>query len=683
MHLPETEVPIRAGRRSAGLQTSIAALFGYVCVAIAFAWPLPLHLATRLPGPISQDTGVYVWNLWVFRHEIVAHHHQPFATLEILSLAAPVPLALHNYTAMADLLAFPFLPLLGTVRTFNILVIASGVVSAFAMFLFARRATGHTGAAWLAGLVFGFSAYMSARASEHFSLVQTAPLVLFAFLFDRLRLAPTVGVAAAAGGTVAIAYLCDPYYAVYCVLIAAFSVAYSAVTVREAPAPARSSRRLRWMLDTSIVIAAAVVAGIAASSGGQFTLLNVRVSMTQLYTPVLLLTLLVTLRIWIALRSRIGWMAPAALPPLRLLAVAAVVCAAVLAPVILPVAVASGGGGPWIGPKVFWRSSAPGLDLLTLVTPNPLHPWFGQYFDAWLARLPHTAIENVASIPLTVLGIIGLAASLHHRFAPRYWAAFTLFFGSMALGPFVHAAGRNLYVPTPWTFLRYVPVIGAARMPTRLTAVVMFGVALLLAFAIRELCARVRRPAIVTAVATAVLLFELLPSPRPTYSAAVPEIYRSVEADPRPVALLSLPFGLRDGLSSYGNATPTGQFYQTVHEKPLVGGYISRLPSSGIAHYTNRQVTAALLDLSEGRSLTPERRAAVVQRAHANLANLNIGYVVINESTASDELIRFAQDAFDLERIASEGERTLFRTRLAAAPTADAARRRNPGEFLP
>src|SRR5262245_15836612 len=132
------------------LRLHFVVLAAYAAVAIAFAWPLPLHLSTALPGPVSQDTGVYVWNLWVFRHEVVAHHQFPFATLEIMSLAHRVPLALHNYTAAADAIAFPLLPLLGTVRTFNILIIGSGVLSAYAMFIFARRLTGDASAAWLA-----------------------------------------------------------------------------------------------------------------------------------------------------------------------------------------------------------------------------------------------------------------------------------------------------------------------------------------------------------------------------------------------------------------------------------------------------------------------------------------------------------------------------------------------------
>ena len=66
---------------------------------------------------------------------------------------------------------------------------------------------------------------MSARATEHFSLVQTAPLPIFVMLLERLHFRPTFRVAEAAGITVACAFLCDPYYAVYCLLIGGFAIA--------------------------------------------------------------------------------------------------------------------------------------------------------------------------------------------------------------------------------------------------------------------------------------------------------------------------------------------------------------------------------------------------------------------------------------------------------------------------
>ena len=180
-------MPARALRREA------AALFGYVCVALVFAWPLPLRLADAMLGLPNGDAGVYVWNLWVFRHEIVANHRLPFLTSEILALSPPVPLALHNYTTFANILAFPLIPLFGVLKTFNVLVLASGVMSGYAMYFYARVRTGDAVAAWIGGLLFGFSPFMSARAAEHFSLTLAAPLPIFGYLTYRIYSQPSLG----------------------------------------------------------------------------------------------------------------------------------------------------------------------------------------------------------------------------------------------------------------------------------------------------------------------------------------------------------------------------------------------------------------------------------------------------------------------------------------------------------
>ena len=61
----------------------LAVVLGYVLAALAFSWPLPLHLATHLTGDPGGDTGVYVWNQWVFHEELVTGHN-PLATEKIL-----------------------------------------------------------------------------------------------------------------------------------------------------------------------------------------------------------------------------------------------------------------------------------------------------------------------------------------------------------------------------------------------------------------------------------------------------------------------------------------------------------------------------------------------------------------------------------------------------------------------
>ena len=175
--------------------------------------------------------------------------------------------------------------------------------------------------------------------------------------------------------------------------------------------------------------------------------------------------------------------------------------------------------------------------------------------------------ENVASLPWVALATI-LGAVIWAGFRPlKGWVVFTGVFAWLALGPFVAIGQQLTYVPTPWALLRYLPVVGAARTPTRMTIVVMLGVSMLLVMALQHLRSRTRHPRLLLTAVAALLMFELLPAPRTLHSAEIPEVYRMVAADPRPIRVLSLPFGLRDGLSSRGNHSSSSQFYQTFHEK--------------------------------------------------------------------------------------------------------------------
>jgi hypothetical protein len=99
----------------------LAVLLAYTSVALLFAWPLPARMSDAFPGDPSGDTGVYVWNLWVFRHEILAHHEFPFLTREILAFEpVAVPLSLHNYTTFANLVALPLVGRFGVAANRNI-----------------------------------------------------------------------------------------------------------------------------------------------------------------------------------------------------------------------------------------------------------------------------------------------------------------------------------------------------------------------------------------------------------------------------------------------------------------------------------------------------------------------------------------------------------------------------------
>lgn len=640
-------------------RTHLLALVAYAATAVVFFWPLPVHLFTHLTGPPTGDTGTYIWNQWVFRHEAVSEGRMPFSTSTIFSLTPRVDLALHNYTTFPNVLALPLIPLLGVVATFNVVYLGMVVLSAYGMFLLARAVTSATVESWLAGLIFGFSPFMMTRSTAHFSLLAAAPLPIFMLLLMRAVRTERATDAAAAGVTVAWAAFCDVYYAVYCVMLAACYLGARVVDVELGPA---RPRRAYWrMLDAAIAVAAGLVVGIALRGGARFEVLGVSVSARSLYTPVLILTLLVAVRFLLVVRVRVpsGSLALAA-HDLRAFAIAMLAAMVLLSPVLYAMGhqIAE---GRYVQAQVYWRSSPPGVDAAAFLLPNPNHPLFGARVREWLPLTrPYSYISSVASIGLVAAGVIVFAIVRRRFRPPRFWVWTTLSFASLALGPFLHVAGANTLVPTPWTFLRYAPVVGSARSPSRFTTVVMMGVALLFALALAELARRSTRRGRLLAFAGAALFFELAPMPRPLFSAAIPAIYDRIAQDPRRVRLLELPVGVRDGTSSTGNFSAVSQFYQTRHGKRLVGGYLSRVSVRRVREHRGLPVLDALLTLSEGQALSLEQSQSLALSGRAFVRRARIGYVVIDTTRASPELRRTAVALLGLAKIDAANGRELY-----------------------
>jgi hypothetical protein len=639
---------------------SACALAAFVLVAVLQSWPLPVRLFTHLTGPPSGDTGLYVWNTWVFRHELVEGRRLPFYTDRIFSLDDRADLSLHNYTVFADVLSVPLQPVLGVVGAFNTIYLLNVALCGFGMFLLARRLSGRAAESWLAGFAFACSAFLVARSTAHFSLVAAAPLPFFVYWFDRAWESQRRRDAAATGSTVAWAAFCDPYYGVYCLMLGVALAAGRLVAVRPGltEAPVRARGHARVVLDVMIVAIAVLITGIHFAGRGSVRIASISISMRTLYTPVLILTVLVVVRVLLSIRARL---ATEPLPPysVRAAAVALLVAGLLLSPTLYAVTLRVA-QGRMVSAPVMWRSSPPGVDLVSFVLPNPNHALASDALTGWLASRGRFE-EQVASLSLVGLLVIGLAC-WHAKFRPsRFWLAVTIGFCVLSLGPFIQIAGINTYIPTPWTLLRYVPLIGAARMPSRFAIVALLGVCVLFAAALVALTRRYpeRRRLILGAVGFA-LAFELLPVPRTLYSAEIPSIYRTIAADPRPIRVLELPFGIRDGLSSVGDFRASSQFYQTAHGKPLVGGYLSRISRRRADQLRGRPVRGALIALSEQRDLD-DRVASRARRAAGEfIAQGRVGYVVVDTSRATPQLRDFAIALFDLQRIETAGVFELY-----------------------
>jgi hypothetical protein len=449
------------------------------------------------------------------------------------------------------------------------------------------------------------------------------------------------------------------YYAVYCLIIAAVFLLVRSVRVYRSEVLPRG-RGVLWAVDVLLLGVAGLVLALLVSGGWQFTFFGRVTRVGGLYTPMLILTVLGLIRV--------GWRYRTSLMPvgrdvlkrtIRLASASALIALVLLSPVLYAVGVRIA-DGRWDGQRIFWRSSPRGIDLAALVLPNPNHPLTPAVIREWLTPRPDAYFENVASLPFVALATLCIAWRLGWK-PSKLWIGLAVAFGLLALGPFIHIAEYNTYVPGPWALLRYVPLVGLARTPARFSIVLMLACSILFAKALSWLGREYpnRRRLILPAV-TVLLVFELLPVPRMLYSASVPSIYQHIAAAPADVRILELPFGVRDGTSSAGNFTARSQYFQTMHEKPLIGGYLSRVSRRRISEVRSYDMLDALILLSEGQPLPQKRETKLIESGPSFVARARLGFVVIDRARTPDALRDFAIRALRLQHIQTDGNFELY-----------------------
>ena len=648
-----------------GHRAHLYALAAYAAVAVAFSWPLAAHLSTHLTGPVDTDAGIYVWNQWVFHRELVGQRSDPYFTDAIFSFTGPANLGLHNYTVLANLIALPLIKTVGVVAAFNITYLLLTVLTAYGMFLLGRKiAPDAPLESWIAGVLFAWSPMLVTRSSQHFSLLAAAPLPLFVILLLRIQQRARPIDAVLLGACVALAMSGDVYYAVYCVMLAVAFAVLHVVHINTTPVHADRQRWEFRYLDVVIVCLVALIAAIAITNGWEFSLFGRAIRMRTLYTPVLVITALVLVRLLQSYRLHIQKLdVQLALRGVRLAMIAAAVASTLLSPVLYAVGVRIA-DGRFDQPKIYWRSSPAGVDVLAFFVPNPNHPLAPRTWFTWLEQ-PMMAFEHVATIPLVVIAVIAGAIRLGWR-PPHVWTALAAVFAVLAMGPFIHVAGVNTYIPGPWAILRYVPVVGLARTPSRMAVMVMMFVSVLFVLALRRLRHKYGRAAI--AAMSVLLLAELLPAPRPLYSAAVPAIYHTIAADPRTdIRVLELPLGVSTGTFAVGAYSARAQFGQTVHGKAIAGGTLSRVSSTRIAEMRNQPIVNALLRMSEGETLQSHELVSLGKDVPRFLDRARLGYVVIDRTRASTELVTAVTRLLQLTYIEADGPHELYRPPLIPA----------------
>lgn len=213
------------------------------------------------------------------------------------------------------------------------------------------------------------------------------------------------------------------------------------------------------------------------------------------------------------------------------------------------------------------------LDLLAPIIPGG-HWRFASLTEGYWGKLPGNIHESSVYLGLSVVGLL-VYVWLKRRglssFNPGLWFAVLGFFLVMSLGPALHIWGTQIGPEVlPYAWLQTIfPPLTISGVPLRMMVMVTLAASVLVALGFKLLLSGSGARRIVPVLLVALMVVEFIPKPLPASALTVPPYVRVLA-------------GLKDDkgvLDTVANKTMV-LYYQTVHQKPIALGYVSRLPKS-------------------------------------------------------------------------------------------------------
>ncbi len=288
--------------------------------------------------------------------------------------------------------------------------------------------------------------------------------------------------------------------------------------------------------------------------------------------------------------------------------------------------------------------------------PSAQHPFLG----AWASHLTNAntsyAFIGYAALVLAAVGFYARRAA----HSVRFWALAAIFFALIMLGPTLIIGGQSTGIPLPFAALRAIPFVNANRYPVRFNVMLMLALMPLIAFGAARML-QTQRGKIALGALSALLVFEQLVLPIPMSDLRVPPVYRTIRDDPGDFTVLELPLGWRGSIEMQGKLEDRAQFFQTVHQKRLLGGITSRTPQFKTQYFLESPVINSLIALETGGEVDDTRLAQDRAAAPEVLRFFNIRYVDIDRALAGPQVQQYALDVFPMKEVYRDDTRTVYR----------------------
>ena len=231
-----------------------------------------------------------------------------------------------------------------------------------------------------------------------------------------------------------------------------------------------------------------------------------------------------------------------------------------------------------------------GVNLENLILPVPEHTtqilsdngaiksfytFFGVPFDTYQLQ-----IENLVFLGYTVIFLSALAIIRYRQNHIWFWLLICGIFVLVSLGPELKIFWQLTEIVLPEQILYdTIPEWDEIRAPARFIVMANLSLAVLASFAVYGLIknrfSSFKQQLMLTAIIGFVILFEFSMIPYPSSSQPIPDIYEEIKKDESKFVVLSAPIGGTGDNALMSD--PAVLYHQIHHEKPIYGGYESRV----------------------------------------------------------------------------------------------------------
>jgi hypothetical protein len=483
-------------------------------------WPLALHFTGTVPGDLIADRDQNLWNLWWVK-EALLRPTNPYWT-DMLYYPYGAPLYYHTLGLPLGIMGLLPQLLFGLPAAYNTVVLAAFVLSGYAAFRLALLYTGKPLAAFLGGVVYAFTPYTLDALKGQLEVLSVQWLPLYAEAWIRATRTGQRKSGVFAGIWLALSAMSSLYYLAYA-LFFTFAHALYLLWVRWRTGDGRAITQSSVLTTSHLARVAAITAGVAA---------------------------------FLALPLLWGLAAHRSDPRIDV--------------------------APDASQKLAYSA-----DLLSFVALPHDHPLVGSPERPGASPPPLHSYLSLGYFALA-LAVMGVVLARRRRDV-WFWAILGLAALVLAMGPELQVGGVRTGVPMPYRLVEWVPGWDAMAKVERLVVLARLCMGVLAAvgaaWVIGRLGASVRvgrarrlERVLPFAAVLALLLVELPIHPRYIEQLGIPQGFQVLAREQPGGGLMELPFATRQA-ETLGRR----MLFQTVHEKPIMGGYLARSYGSPIA----------------------------------------------------------------------------------------------------